>query len=273
MSATLTDLGAVLDWRARAVLVRNALVYLRNWRTAFFPPAMEPLVMFFTLGLGLGNYVSFGAGSQHAGVDYPSFLGPGLMAYTAFSTPFFEGLYSAYVRMFYQKTWDGLLSSQVEMRHIVWGEILWAGLRGAMNVGVVALVLLGLDRASVIHLQVAWLPLAPLFAFPLGCACGALALIFTAIVPSIDHMNYPTFLVGVPLGFVSDTYFPVDPANPVLAALVNLNPVRHFARTLRALLLGGDVAPSLLGLCLTVLGWLVVCATVAHRRVKARVLS
>lgn len=273
MSRAREDLLAFADWRSRAVLARNALVYLRNWRTAFFPPAMEPLVMFATLGLGLGNYVAFGAGQPHGGVSYASFLGPGLMAYSAFSTPFFEGLYSAYVRMFYQKTWDGLLATQVEMRHVVWGEILWAGLRGAMNVAVVALVLAGLDAAGVVSLHVRWLPLAPLLAFPLGCVCSALALIFTAIVPSIDHMNYPTFLVGVPLGFVSDTYFPVDPRSPTLALLVDLNPVRHFARTMRALLLDEPAGRSPLLLALTVCGWLLVFAAVAHRRVRARVLG
>src|SRR5690606_41633605 len=63
---------------------------------------------------------------------------PGMMAYTAFATPYNESLYSAYVRMFYQKTWDGILATQVEIRHLLWGEILWAGFRGAANVTVVA---------------------------------------------------------------------------------------------------------------------------------------
>lgn len=270
MSA-LDDLRAVFDWRSLAVLRRNNKVYLRNWKTAFFPPAMEPVVMFLSLGIGLGGYVSI---SGYGGVSYASYLAPGLMAYAAFTTPFFEGLYSAYVRMFYQKTWNGLLATQLEMRHIVWGEILWTGLRGAMNVTAVALVLLAFDLFGVITIDTRFLVVAPPLAFVCGCAFGAFALIFTAIVPSIDHMNYPTFLVGIPLGLVSDTYFPIDPQQPALALLADLNPIRHLARLYRALLLGHD-SPGmhLLKLSVSIAVCLVVFSVLAHRQIRRRVLS
>ncbi|MCA9629329.1 MAG: hypothetical protein KC766_16760, partial [Myxococcales bacterium] len=114
----------VLDWRSLAVLRRNALVYLRNWRTAFFPPAMEPVVFFLAFGLGLRGYVG-DLNYRGATISYATYVAPGLIAYTAFGTPFYESLYSAYVRMFYQKTWDGILATQVELPHLVWGEILW----------------------------------------------------------------------------------------------------------------------------------------------------
>ena len=72
--------------------------------------------------------------------------GPEPAMYTAFTTPYFQGLYAAYVRMHYQKTWDGLLTSQVELPHVVWGEILWAGTLGMIFAALVcvALVLCGL---------------------------------------------------------------------------------------------------------------------------------
>ncbi len=271
MSVATRDLRAMFDWRSLAVLRRNAKVYLRNWRTAFFPPAMEPIVMFLSLGLGLGGYVSI---EGYGGVSYPSYLAPGLMAYTAFTTPFFEGLYSAYVRMFYQKTWDGMLATQLEMRHIVSGEILWTGLRGAMNVVAVAIVLFGFDLFGLIDIDARMLVIAPPLAFVAGCAFGAFALIFTAIVPSIDHMNYPTFLVGVPLGLVSDTYFPVDPKSPVLALLADANPIRHLARLYRALLLGHDTPGThALKLLVSTAVCLALFSMLAHRLVKKRVLS
>ena len=131
----MTALLAVFDWRSIAVLRRNALVYFRNWKTAFFPPAMEPVIFFIAFGIGLGTYVG---SLMYDGeeVAYATWVAPGLLAYTAFSTPFFEGLYASYVRMFYQKTWDGILATQVEIHHIVWGEILWAGARGGMNTAI-----------------------------------------------------------------------------------------------------------------------------------------
>src|SRR5690606_21208989 len=204
----LSLLRSVFDWRSRAVLGRNFKVFLRNWKTAMLPPAMEPVVYFAAFGIGLATYVG---GVPHEGrmVDYGSWVAPGMMAYTAFATPYYEALYSAYVRMFYQKTWDGILATQVEIRHLVWGEILWAALRGVSNVTVVTLVLYGFSLAGWLSFDLAALPAVMLLAALAGAAFAAFALIFTAIVPAIDHMNYPVFLIGLPLSFVSHTYFPI----------------------------------------------------------------
>ena len=151
------------DWRTRAVFARNAQVYLRNWRTAFLPPALEPIVSLLAFGIGLGAYVGV-MKWQGRDVDYISYMAPGLVAQTVFATPFFEALYSSYVRMFYQKTWDGLLATQVELRHIVWGEITWASARGVMNAGIVCAVLGVASALGVVHIHPAWLFALPLMA-------------------------------------------------------------------------------------------------------------
>jgi lipooligosaccharide transport system permease protein len=267
-----TALLAMLDWRSLAVFRRNAFVYFRNWKTAFVPPAMEPVVFFLAFGLGLGAHV--GTLPYHEeDVPYADWVAGGLLAYTAFSTPFFEGLYSAYVRMFYQKTWDGILATQVEMRHIVWGEILWAGARGAMNTLAVAIVLAGLSLVGLVHIHLEYLFVAPIVAFPVGWAFAAFALIFTAIVPSIDHMNYPVFLVGTPIGLVSNTYFPIESDDPWLSALVQANPVYQLAETNRALLVEGAFDAHSGMLALTTAVSLVVCAAVAQHLTRKRVLG
>ncbi len=265
-------LFAIFDWRSLAVLRRNALVYLRNWRTAFIPPIFEPLVFFLALGFGLRGYVGHIDYAGHV-IDYPTYVAPGLIAYTAFGTPFFESLYSSYVRMFYQKTWDGILASQVEMPHIVWGEVLWAGCRGAINATVVAGVLGVFELLGLIHVSWWYLPLLPPFALWAGFCFAAFGLIFTALVPSIDHMNYPTYLVGVPLGLVSNTYFPVHSNNPALQTLIELNPVYELAETFRSVLVGGDVLGHILWLLLTTTGALVIFSLIAQRLLRRRVLG
>lgn len=260
------------DWRSWAVFRRNALVYVRNWRTAFLPPAFEPIVFFFALGMGLKSYVG---GVAYAGghIDYPTYVAAGILSYTCFNTPFFEGLYSAYVRMFYQKTWDGILATQVELRHILWGEILWAGARGMMNAFVVALVLGGIAATGLIDIRWWWLPLLPPIGMFAGWAFAALALIFTALVPSIDHMNYPVFLVGLPVGLISNTYFPLPTENPAVHVAAMLNPVYHLSETFRSVLVGGPVLPHLGLLVLTVSAYLVVLSPIAHRLMRRRVLG
>jgi lipooligosaccharide transport system permease protein len=268
----MSTLFAIFDWRSIAVLRRNALVYFRNWKTAFFPPAMEPVIFFVAFGLGLGTYVGSLA-YDGTDVPYATWVAPGLLAYTAFSTPFFEGLYASYVRMFYQKTWDGILATQVEIHHIVWGEILWCGARGAMNTAIVAAVLGVFQILGLVDLHWGFLFLMPLVAFVVGWTFGAFALIFTAIVPGIDHMNYPVFLSGIPLGLISNTYFPLEPESPWLSALLYANPVYELAETARGLLVAGRFDEHALYLAATTVVFLVVCATAAQRLTKKRVLG
>lgn len=263
-------LSSAFDWRARAVLGRNARVYLRNWRTAFLPPAFEPIVFFLALGFGLGGLVGpITVGDRT--VDYASFVAPGLVAYTGFTTPFYEALYSAYVRMFYQKTWMGILVTQVELEHIVWGEILWAAVRGAMNGAVVCVAMVILSALGVVSVQLPWLLALPPLCFVAGLLFGAFGLVFTTLVPSIDHMNYPVFLVGWPLSLVSNTVFPVPAERTWVRVLMELNPLYHLAETSRSLLLLGTPGrhlPMLLGeTALLLTGTVLVVQRLARRKV------
>jgi lipooligosaccharide transport system permease protein len=260
------------DWRSWAVFRRNARVYLRNWKTAFLPPAMEPIVYFLAFGLGLSGYVGTIAWHDQT-LPYRAFIAPGLIAYAGFGAPFFEGLYSAYVRMFYQKTWDGILATQVELHHLLWGEILWAGARGALNSSCVAVVLAFFHFAGMIDIAWGWLLVLPIVCGISGCAFAALALVFTAIVPSIDHMNYPTFLIGVPVGLISNTFFPVHSDSTALQIAIELNPVYHLAETSRALLVGADATLSAIKLAVTVLGLLLITVPIVMRLMRGRVLG
>lgn len=268
----IAPLFAFADWRSWAVFRRNARVYLRNWKTAFLPPAMEPVIYFLAFGLGLQGYV--GTLEWHGrALSYPQFIAPGLLAYAAFGAPFFEGLYSAYVRMFYQKTWDGILATQVELHHLVWGEILWAGARGGMNCVAVAVVLGAFHLAGVIHIAWGWLFVLPIVCALVGCSFAALSLVFTALVPSIDHMNYPAFLIGVPIGLASNTFFPLEPSQPAIRVVMELNPVYQLAETARALLVTGSAGMEAAKLAATSLGLLVIVTPIVMRLMRRRVLG
>lgn len=263
---------AALDWRSRVVLARNAAVFFRTWHIGLAPPSLEPVVMLLAFGLGLGSSVGVIAWRGQE-VSYLSYLAPGLLAAITFTTPFFHALYAAFVRMRYQRTWDGLLTTQVELVHVVWGEILWAGTLAAVFAAIVCAVLGLLFALGLLALNAALLPLMPAIAFIAGCGFAALGLLFTSLIPTIDHMNLPAFLVGFPIAFLSDTYFPVPTGHPAVATLVALNPVHHLAETYRALLLGGPLGHNPVGLAIGVLVLLALCVPWAHRRLRQRVLG
>ena len=270
--SSLSSLSAAADWRSWAVFRRNMVVFARHWRTAVIPPAMEPVIFFLAFGLGFSGFIE---DFPYRGIDinYATYISAGLIAYTGFGTPYYEALYSAYFRMFYQKTWDGILATQVELPNVVWGEILWAAARGMVNISIVALTVAVFGVLGLVDVRPQFLVFMPFLGFIAGCAFASFALIFTAIVPAIDHMNYPVFLIGWPLGLVSNTFFPVEPDNAALASLMELNPIYHLAECARGLLVLGDPGSHLLGLLVSSLLWLVPSTLLAVRLTRRRVLG
>ena len=271
MSA-LQSLTAAADWRSWAVFRRNALVFLRNWRTAIVPPAMEPVIFFVAFGIGFSGYIE-GLDYRGTSINYATYVAAGLIAYTGFGTPYYEALYSAYVRMFYQKTWDGLLATQVELPSVVWGEILWGAVRGMVNISIVSFVVAVFDLLGVVDVKVQFLVFMPLLGFVAGCAFASFALIFTAIVPAIDHMNYPVFLIGWPLSLVSNTFFPIEPNSEALWVLMQINPVYQLAECARGLLVLGNPGSHLIRLFGSTLLLLVPSTLLAVRLTRRRVLG
>jgi lipooligosaccharide transport system permease protein len=223
------------DWQSRAVMGRHLRVHLRNWHTAAVPPICEPLIMLLAFGVGLGRQISTLTWNGGA-VDYLSYLAPGILAYTAFMTSFFQSLYSAFMRMHFQKAWEGQLTTQVRLEHVIWGEVLWSATLATAYAVIVCLVLVGFDLAGALDLHWTWLPLALPVVFLAAMAFSAVGLFFTATIPTIDHMGLPFFLVILPIGFVSSTYFPL-PDVPWLVAIVQANPLHHLAEGLRWMLL------------------------------------
>lgn len=225
------------DWQSRAILGRHIRVHLRNWYTATLPPVCEPLIMLLAFGVGLGRQMGTLTWSG-AEFNYLHYLAPGILAYTAFMSAFFQALFAAYIRMHFQKSWEGQLTTQVRLEHVVWGEALWAATMATAYAVIVCLVLGGFGLAGALTLHWSWLPAVVPLLFLTALAFSAIGLLFTAILPSMDHMSLPFFLVIMPIGFASSTYFPM-PDIPVLNALVLFNPLHHLAEGLRQLLLNG----------------------------------
>jgi lipooligosaccharide transport system permease protein len=173
--------------------------------------------------------------------------------------------------MRYQKTWEGQLTTQVELTHVVWGEVLWAGLLATTYAVIVSVVLAALQGVGLLALDLRWVPLLWPVSFVAACGFGALGLLFTAIVPTIDHMNLPIFLLVLPMGMLSSTYFPLE--HPVLVALSFVNPLHHLAQAFRGVLIGGPVAGHLAGALLLSALLLAVLVPLDLRLLRRRVLG
>ena len=142
-----------------------------------------------------------------------------------------------------------------------------------VNISIVSFVVAVFDLIGVVDVRAELLVFMPILGFIAGCAFASFALIFTAIVPAIDHMNYPVFLIGWPLSLVSNTFFPIEPEGQALWALMQINPVYQLAECARSLLVLGHPGPHLLGLLGSTVLFLVPCTLSSVRLTRRRVLG
>lgn len=242
------------QWQSRAVLLRHLRVHVRNWHTMLVPPIFEPLILLLAFGVGLGRQIE-GFVWQGLELDYLRYLAPGMLAYTAFMIAFFQALFGAFVRMHFQKSWEGQLTTMVRLEHVIWGEALWAATYATGYAVVLGLVLCVFGLSGHLDLQWQWLPVVVPLLFLAALAFASVGLFFTAVVPTIDHMSLPFFLVIMPIAFSSSTYFPL-PDVPVLREAVLLNPLHHLSEGLRWLLVASEFTwhlPAAAGLCCLVI--------------------
>lgn len=249
---------AAIQWQSFAVLMRHLRVHLRNWHTVTLPPVCEPLILLLAFGVGLGQQMADLDWEGYA-LSYLHYLAPGMLAYTAFMCSFFQSLFSAFMRMHFQKSWEGQLTTQVRLEHVVWGEALWAATLATAYAVIVGVVLSIFGLFGLVDLQCQWLPAVVPLLFLAALAFASVGLLFTSILPSMDHMTLPFFLVIMPIAFASSTYFPL-PDVVVLRELALINPLHHLAEGVRWLLVAGKFTwhlPASAGLCVVMLTLLI----------------
>ena len=93
------------------------------------------LIIGLALGYGLGQFVG-----EINGIPYLTFLATGIICSSAVLTAAFSSFYECYVRMVLQKTWSAMLTTPLQVKDIVLGEVIWTGTKGIMNVGAILIV-------------------------------------------------------------------------------------------------------------------------------------
>ena len=220
-----TDLSGRGVW---AMVLRNRDVYLKTWKTNLLPPLLEPLLFIVALGYGLGFLID-----EVEGVSYARFIAPAILCITMMQTAFFETTYGSFVRMWFQKTWDAVTATPLSLDDVVVGELVWAGLKSAINTGLMAIVvaLLGLLPPLLI------LPMLPL-AFVTGLAFAGLGMMFSAKVPHIDAFQFGIFLLITPMMLFAGTYFPLGQMPEALQWVAQTLPLTHAVAIARPIALG-----------------------------------
>jgi len=255
-----------ISWRAWRVWQRNFDVYKATWKVNFIPPILEPLLYLLAFGVGLGALVRDVA-YQGQSVSYLRFIAPGLVATAIMNHGFFETTYSSFVRMYYQKTYDAILSTPLMLEDVVLGEIIW-GATKALFAGAVMLVIAGIWGVVAWPESLAILPIA----FLAGITFSSLGMCFTAVVKNIEMFNFPVFLFITPMFLFSGVFFPISSLPPWAQYAAQALPLTFLVSALRGLTLGSFHWPQVTDLLLLT-AIAVLCTFFSMAMMKKRVLK
>lgn len=214
------------NWQA--VWYRN----YRVWRKLAIPSMVgnlaDPMIYLFGLGFGLGLLVG-----DVDGVSYIAFIAAGTVASSVMMTASFEAMYSAFSRMFVQRTWEAIMHAPLNLGDIVTGEIIWAASKAVLSGTAILLVasLLGYAKLP----EALWvLPIIVLA----GIMFASLAMIVTALAPSYDFFMFYQTLAMTPMLLLSGVFFPLAQLPVQIQAIVQVLPLPHVVALIRPAMLG-----------------------------------
>lgn len=236
---------------------RNFDVYLATWKINFIPPLFEPFLYLVAFGYGFGGFVkevSYAGGS----VSYLKFIAPGLVAAAVMNHGFFETTYATFVRMYFQKTFDAILSTPLMIEDVVLGELAWGATKAAMAGAIMFLVAVAM---GILPLSAG--PGCALVILAGGLAFSGIGMCITAVVKNIEMFNFPVFLFVTPMFLFSGIFFPTETLPSWARLIADWLPLTFLVSALRALAFGhGSVAVLVNTLTLLLMGLLTALASV-----------
>jgi lipooligosaccharide transport system permease protein len=220
--------------RAFRVWQRHAKVYTKLYLSSIALNFVEPVLYLAALGLGVGAYVK-----EINGVPYVNFIAPGIIASSAMFAATYECSYGTYVRMTYQKTFDAILATPVNVNDLIAGEMLWGATKSVLygTIIMIVIAIFGLVASPLLLLAIPLLFLA-------GLIFAEISLIFTAVVPGIDSFNYFYTLFMTPMFLFSGIFFPIENLPAIVGKIAFFTPLYHLVNICRAFS-GGKPAVAL----------------------------
>jgi len=211
---------------------RNFTVYTKLYKSSIAFNFVEPVLYLVAMGLGLGGLVK-----EINGMPYINFIAPGLIASSSMFATASECTYGTYIRMTYQKTFDAILATPVNINDLIAGELMWGATKSVFYGSIITLVVstFGLIDSPIIILVI------PLL-FISGLIFAEISVIATAIVPGIDSFSYFFTLLLTPSFLFSGIFFPLDTFPQIVTKVAFFTPLYHFVNICRAFAAGSIYA-------------------------------
>ncbi len=206
------------------VVELNALRFGHLWRTSLLTSFIQPLMYLLGMGIGVGSLVDRNGGQSRllGGVDYASFLAPGLLVSTAMFVGANEATWPILANFRWTRTFHAQFATPIDATAIVGGQLAWIALRMFAAAGAVAaaMCLLPATRSS-------GLPVAVVAGVLGGLALAAPTVAYAASKEKDSgFVGYHRFLV-MPLFLFGGAFYPVSQLPAALRPVARLTPLWH----------------------------------------------
>jgi len=216
------------SWRFIRVWQRNRDVFFRLWRSQIPVMVAEPIIILLAMGLGLGTYVGLVDGQS-----YIEFVAPGIIAGYAMFSASFECTYGTFIRMEYQRTYDAIIVTPLNIEDVTAGEIFWGATRSLLTGSFILAI-----AAAFQLVHSPWALLILPVSFLAGIMFSAIAVLYSSLAPSIYSFNYYFSLFITPVFFFSGVFFPLSSFPEIVQRLSWIAPLTPVVQLNRALING-----------------------------------
>jgi lipooligosaccharide transport system permease protein len=211
---------------------REARVWGRLWRGSVFSGLLSPVLFLGAMGLGLGGIVDMRSGPVD-GLDYLSFVAPGLLAASAMMSAAGAALWPVVAGHKWMGFYRAATATPLQPRDVYTGYLVWLGLHTALHAApyvAVAALMGGIPSLW----AVLAVPVAALCALAFAAPMAAYAISQDSDV----HFAAIMRLVVLPLFLFSGSFFPVDDLPAGLRPVARFTPLWHAVELCRDLTTG-----------------------------------
>ena len=227
-----------VNWLGLATLAsREVRRFLAVWTQTLLAPLVTAglFLMIFTIAIGPRR-------GDVMGVDFMTFLAPGILMMTVIQNAFANTSSSIVISKVQGNIVDTL------MPPLSPAEMVLGYLAGGVGRGLMVALAIGLGLWLFLGIGVQH-PLWALVFVILGAALlGALGMVAGIFANKFDQMAAITNFIVTPLAFLSGTFYSVEALPPVLRQITHFNPIFYLIDGLRYGMIGVSDSAPLLGL-------------------------